>query len=163
MCLAAEQVQSMKKIKIKTALGWWTECLHSYLMSYYFSELEEMGGVGWGESGCECTAQCCSRERRPCAHTELIHLNATACNVWKSHQAGRCSWRVDARGRIRLRLENEEKDEEFWHFDTSQAITASVKWQSWRCQKTCHIVYFHQHLLLQLLAAVFLRLPSLLD
>lgn len=33
----------------QTALGWWSECLHSYLMSCFFPELEEMGGGGgWG-------------------------------------------------------------------------------------------------------------------
>lgn len=31
----------------KTALRWWTECLHSYLMSYFFSEVGEMEPGGW--------------------------------------------------------------------------------------------------------------------
>lgn len=59
MWLAAEQVQSMKGKKKKTALRWWTECLHSYLMSYFFSEVGEMEpgggleqrGVGVREGG----------------------------------------------------------------------------------------------------------------
>lgn len=77
MWLAAEQVQSMKGKKKKTALRWWTECLHSYLMSYFFSEVGEMepgGGLeqrgvgvreGGGGSGCECTAQYRAPKQRP--------------------------------------------------------------------------------------------------
>lgn len=99
MWMAAEQVQSVEKEN--TALEWWTECLHSYLMSYFFSEVGEMRGGG-GRSGCECTAQ----YWRPLRSSTSVQ------------QPGTCG------SHTKRRLENEERDEEFGHFDTSGAITA---------------------------------------